>query len=112
MFLIRLQLQQQSTPDDVEFAAVFSQLKDKIQNTLKILEFFQHKNSDRVFNTGYSLSLSLHLTSTVLFVGYVSYFYSSLILWGSFWYYFTHLSAFQAPPDTTSNKLLRDIYDL
>ncbi|KAM4079169.1 hypothetical protein ACB094_09G096700 [Castanea mollissima] len=44
-------LQQQSTPDDVEFAAVFSQLKDKIQNTLKVLEFFQHKNSDRVFNT-------------------------------------------------------------
>lgn len=44
-------LQQQSTPDDVEFATVFSQLKDKIQNTLKILEFFQHKNSDRVFDT-------------------------------------------------------------
>ncbi|GMY25767.1 SEC14-like protein [Fagus crenata] len=44
-------LQHQSTPDDAELATVFEQLKDKLQNTLKILEFFQDKNSDRVFNT-------------------------------------------------------------
>uniref|UniRef100_A0A2N9F5H4 Uncharacterized protein n=1 Tax=Fagus sylvatica TaxID=28930 RepID=A0A2N9F5H4_FAGSY len=44
-------LQHQSTPDDAELATVFEQLKDKLQNTLKILEFFQYKNSDRVFNT-------------------------------------------------------------
>ncbi|XP_059462560.1 uncharacterized protein LOC132191516 isoform X1 [Corylus avellana] len=44
-------LQQQSTPDDAELATVLRHLKDKLQNTLKILEFFQSKNSDRVFNT-------------------------------------------------------------
>lgn len=44
-------LQQQSTPDDAELATVLRNLKDKLQNALKILELFQSKNSDRVFNT-------------------------------------------------------------
>ncbi|XP_015897594.1 uncharacterized protein LOC107431221 [Ziziphus jujuba] len=44
-------LQQQSTPDDAELAKVFGQLKHKFQNILKILESFQAKNSERVFNT-------------------------------------------------------------
>ncbi|KAG6643620.1 hypothetical protein I3843_09G220200 [Carya illinoinensis] len=45
-------LQQQSTPDVADLATNFRQLKDKLQHTLKFLEFFQSKNSDHVFNTG------------------------------------------------------------
>ncbi|KAB1224700.1 hypothetical protein CJ030_MR2G024218 [Morella rubra] len=44
-------LQQQSTSDGVELGTIFRQLKDKLQSTLNVLEFFQSKNSDRVFNT-------------------------------------------------------------
>ncbi|KAF5476442.1 hypothetical protein F2P56_008155 [Juglans regia] len=44
-------LRQQSTPDVADLANSFRQLKDKLQYTLKFLEFFQSKNSDHVFNT-------------------------------------------------------------
>ncbi|XP_038701968.1 uncharacterized protein LOC119998675 isoform X2 [Tripterygium wilfordii] len=44
-------LQQQSTPETCELAAMLGQVKDKFQKTLKALEDFQAKNSDRVFNT-------------------------------------------------------------
>ncbi|KAL5539286.1 hypothetical protein UlMin_045377 [Ulmus minor] len=44
-------LQQQSTPNDADLATVFGQISDKFQNTLKALESFQAKNSERVFNT-------------------------------------------------------------
>ncbi|XP_052175532.1 uncharacterized protein LOC127790236 isoform X2 [Diospyros lotus] len=44
-------LQQQSSSEDVELASVFGQLKDKFQNTLKLLEFFQSRNSEYIFNT-------------------------------------------------------------
>ncbi|KAK9290604.1 hypothetical protein L1049_008775 [Liquidambar formosana] len=44
-------LQQQSTPEDAEIASVLGKLKDKFQNTLKILECFQSKNSENIFNT-------------------------------------------------------------
>ncbi|XP_057497253.1 uncharacterized protein LOC130781986 isoform X3 [Actinidia eriantha] len=44
-------LQQQTTSEDVELASILFQLKNKFQNALKILEFFQSKNSEYVFNT-------------------------------------------------------------
>ncbi|KAK4268352.1 hypothetical protein QN277_025021 [Acacia crassicarpa] len=44
-------LKQQSTPDDVECAAVLDRVKDKVHNIFKLLESFQAKNSDHVFNT-------------------------------------------------------------
>lgn len=47
-----MQLQQRSTPDDAELAVVLGRIKDKFENTLKSLETFQARNSDRVFNTG------------------------------------------------------------
>lgn len=43
-------LQQQSTPEDTELASVLGQLKDKFQHILKILEGFQSKNSENIFN--------------------------------------------------------------
>ncbi|KAK6943320.1 hypothetical protein RJ641_024422 [Dillenia turbinata] len=46
-----IQLQQQSTHEDAELASVLGKLKVKLQNTLSILEFFQSKNSEFVFNT-------------------------------------------------------------
>lgn len=49
------QLQEQSTPDDLELAVVFGQIGDKFRNALKKLEAFQAKNSDRVFSTGLCL---------------------------------------------------------
>ncbi|KAI9108038.1 hypothetical protein K1719_020911 [Acacia pycnantha] len=44
-------LKQQSTPEEVECTAVLDRVKDKVQNILKLLESFQAKNSDHVFNT-------------------------------------------------------------
>ncbi|XP_057970692.1 uncharacterized protein LOC131159652 isoform X2 [Malania oleifera] len=44
-------LQQQSTAEDAELASIIEQLKVKFQNTLKILESFQSKNSENIFNT-------------------------------------------------------------
>ncbi|KAK3018219.1 hypothetical protein RJ639_002753 [Escallonia herrerae] len=45
------ELQQQSTAIDADLASILCRLKDKFQNTLKILEFFQSRNSEFVFNT-------------------------------------------------------------
>ncbi|XP_057476874.1 uncharacterized protein LOC130764558 [Actinidia eriantha] len=44
-------LQQQTTSENVELANILGRLKDKFQNALKILEFFQSRNSEYVFNT-------------------------------------------------------------
>ncbi|XP_071697245.1 uncharacterized protein [Rutidosis leptorrhynchoides] len=44
-------LQQQSTPEDVELARVLRQLKDKFEVVLKVVESFQSKNSNNIFNT-------------------------------------------------------------
>ncbi|XP_028808511.1 uncharacterized protein LOC114763081 [Neltuma alba] len=44
-------LKQQSTPDDVEFTIVLDRLKDRVHNNLKLLQSFQAKNADHVFNT-------------------------------------------------------------
>ncbi|XP_054783347.1 uncharacterized protein LOC129290573 [Prosopis cineraria] len=44
-------LKRQSTPDDVECTVVLDRVKDKVHNTLKILESFQAKNAEHVFNT-------------------------------------------------------------
>ncbi|CAH9069129.1 unnamed protein product [Cuscuta epithymum] len=44
-------LQQQSTAQQTELGYVLSRLKGKLENTLKLLETFQAKNSEHVFNT-------------------------------------------------------------
>ncbi|KAI8559599.1 hypothetical protein RHMOL_Rhmol04G0186300 [Rhododendron molle] len=44
-------LRQQSTTEDAELASILGQLKDKFDNALKTLKFFQSKNSESVFNT-------------------------------------------------------------
>lgn len=44
-------LQQQSTAQDAELAAVLLRLKEKFENALKILVTFQARNSEHVFNT-------------------------------------------------------------
>uniref|UniRef100_A0A5B6YJ12 GOLD domain-containing protein n=1 Tax=Davidia involucrata TaxID=16924 RepID=A0A5B6YJ12_DAVIN len=44
-------LQQHSTVEDAELASLLGRLKDKLQNTLKILESFQSRNSEYIFNT-------------------------------------------------------------
>ncbi|XP_043704528.1 uncharacterized protein LOC122654484 isoform X3 [Telopea speciosissima] len=44
-------LQQQCTPEDMETAIVLEDLKTKLHNSLKILESFQSKNAESVFNT-------------------------------------------------------------
>ncbi|XP_058210918.1 uncharacterized protein LOC131323246 isoform X2 [Rhododendron vialii] len=44
-------LQQQSTTEDAELASILGRLKDKFDNALKTLQFFQSKNSEFVFNT-------------------------------------------------------------
>ncbi|XP_022733273.1 uncharacterized protein LOC111287199 [Durio zibethinus] len=44
-------LQHPSTPEVAEFATILQQLKDKFQRTLRMLESFQSRNSERVFNT-------------------------------------------------------------
>ncbi|XP_076908414.1 uncharacterized protein LOC143565289 [Bidens hawaiensis] len=44
-------LQQQSTPEDVELARVLTQLRDKFEGALKVVESFQSKNSNNIFNT-------------------------------------------------------------
>ncbi|XP_026415391.1 uncharacterized protein LOC113310814 isoform X1 [Papaver somniferum] len=46
-----LQLQQQSTPEEIEIGATLRELKVKLQSTLKTMEQFHTKNSDNVFNT-------------------------------------------------------------
>ncbi|CAN1245767.1 hypothetical protein LINGRAPRIM_LOCUS3032 [Linum grandiflorum] len=43
-------LQQPSTSDDSELATTFLSIQDRFQKTLKTLESFQSKNSERVFN--------------------------------------------------------------
>lgn len=50
-----MQLQQQSTPEDTELALVLGHLKDQFQNTMRILQAFQSKNSENIFNTGLSI---------------------------------------------------------
>ncbi|KAI3810684.1 hypothetical protein L1987_20306 [Smallanthus sonchifolius] len=44
-------LQRQSTPEDVELARVLGQLRDKFECALKVVESFQSKNSNNIFNT-------------------------------------------------------------
>ncbi|KAM0061391.1 putative GOLD domain-containing protein [Helianthus debilis subsp. tardiflorus] len=44
-------LQQQSTPQHVELARLLSQLRDKFEGALKVVESFQAKNSNNIFNT-------------------------------------------------------------
>ncbi|KAI7754482.1 hypothetical protein M8C21_010436, partial [Ambrosia artemisiifolia] len=44
-------LQQQSAPEDVELARVLRQLRDKFEGALKVVESFQAKNSNNIFNT-------------------------------------------------------------
>ncbi|XP_023737757.1 uncharacterized protein LOC111885747 [Lactuca sativa] len=44
-------LQKQSTPEDIELAQVLKQLNDKFEFALKLVESFQAKNSNNVFNT-------------------------------------------------------------
>ncbi|XP_063937509.1 uncharacterized protein LOC108196703 isoform X2 [Daucus carota subsp. sativus] len=46
-----IEIQQQSTSEEAELACVLGKLKDKVENTLKILESFQTKNSESIFNT-------------------------------------------------------------
>lgn len=48
-----VQLQQPATSDDAELAVAFGKIRDKFQYTLKTLETFQAKNSERVFSTGW-----------------------------------------------------------
>lgn len=48
-----IQLQQQSTDEDVELAAVLGRLQAKFKSTLNTLESFQARNSEFIFNTGY-----------------------------------------------------------
>lgn len=40
----------QQTSEDADLSSTFVQLKDKLENTLKTLKFFQNKNSESVFN--------------------------------------------------------------
>lgn len=44
-------LQQPAAPDDAELAVAFGKIRDKFRYTLKTLETFQAKNSERVFST-------------------------------------------------------------
>ncbi|OAY44617.1 uncharacterized protein LOC110621808 isoform X2 [Manihot esculenta] len=44
-------LRQPSTPEDSELATDLSNIRDKFHKTLKTLESFQVKNSERIFNT-------------------------------------------------------------
>ncbi|KAF6172696.1 hypothetical protein GIB67_042019 [Kingdonia uniflora] len=44
-------LQQQSTEENIEIALVLGVLKVQLQNTLKIIEAFQSKNSENIFST-------------------------------------------------------------
>ncbi|GMH10076.1 hypothetical protein Nepgr_011917 [Nepenthes gracilis] len=44
-------LQQESTSEGAELAILVEKLKDKFEKTLKLLEYFQSKNADYVFNT-------------------------------------------------------------
>ncbi|KAL9259664.1 hypothetical protein AKJ16_DCAP05652 [Drosera capensis] len=46
-----LPLQQLSAPNDSEIAYLLEQLKGKFEKSLKMLEYFQAKNADFVFNT-------------------------------------------------------------
>ncbi|XP_071689822.1 uncharacterized protein [Rutidosis leptorrhynchoides] len=41
----------QSTPEDIELARLLNRLKEKCEGTLKVVESFQYKNSENVFNT-------------------------------------------------------------
>lgn len=54
-----MQLQQKATPEDAEIAAVIEDLEVMLQSTLKILELFQLKNADNVFNIGQLSATSL-----------------------------------------------------
>ncbi|KAL4587246.1 hypothetical protein LXL04_000114 [Taraxacum kok-saghyz] len=44
-------LQRQSTPEDVELGQLLRNLKNKFESILKVLESFQSKSSENVFNT-------------------------------------------------------------
>ncbi|PWA85960.1 GOLD domain-containing protein [Artemisia annua] len=46
-----LKVQEQSTPEDVELAHRLRQLKEKCRGVLKLVESFQSKSSENVFNT-------------------------------------------------------------
>ncbi|KAI3523887.1 hypothetical protein L1887_02369 [Cichorium endivia] len=52
LFLFDWQLQQQSTPGHVEIAHHLGKLKDKCEGILKVVESFQFKSSENVFNKG------------------------------------------------------------
>ncbi|MCD7464442.1 hypothetical protein HAX54_052745 [Datura stramonium] len=51
-------LQLQSTAEDAELVSVLGRLGEKFRSTLKSLETFQSKNSEFVFNTGWSFYAS------------------------------------------------------
>lgn len=55
LFCCCWQLQQQSTPEDVELAQVLRQLKEKFEVVSKVVESFQSKNSNNIFNTGINI---------------------------------------------------------
>ncbi|CAM8962078.1 unnamed protein product [Rhodiola kirilowii] len=44
-------LQQQPTPEEINLGIILEQLKEKFIYTLKVLESFQSKNSENIFNT-------------------------------------------------------------
>jgi hypothetical protein len=46
------QLQQKSTPEDAEIVSKLDDIEAKLKDMLKMLEQFQLKNADNVFNTG------------------------------------------------------------
>lgn len=57
-FSVILQLKLQSTAEDAELVSVLGGLGEKFRSTLKSLETFQSKNSEFVFNTGWSFYVS------------------------------------------------------
>lgn len=76
------QLRQQSTTEDAELASILGRLKDKFDNALKTLQFFQSKNSESVFNTGWFLDcVSMYWRAYLVFVNCDVYeFYLSLLI--------------------------------
>nr|XP_016504186.1 PREDICTED: uncharacterized protein LOC107822188 [Nicotiana tabacum] len=51
-------LKSQSTAEDAELASLLGRLGEKFRNTLKVVETFQSRNSEFVFNTGWSFCAS------------------------------------------------------
>lgn len=76
------QLRQPSTTEDAELASILGQLKDKFDKALKTLQFFQSKNSEFVFNTGWFLDcVSMYWRAYSVFANCDVYeFYLSLLI--------------------------------